>query len=106
MQLYSVNLSPYASRARLAIYAKGLPVEISFPPGGMKSTEYLGINPIGKAPCLHLDDGTTVPESSTIIEYLKDALPETPLRPKAAVAKVTGELGAALQVFMTGGGVT
>jgi glutathione S-transferase len=38
----------------------------------MKSPEYLGINPIGKAPCLHLVDGTTVPESSTIIEYLED----------------------------------
>jgi glutathione S-transferase len=84
MQLYSANLSPYASRARLAIYAKGLPVEIQYPPGGMKSAEYLGINPMGKVPCLHLADGTTVPESSTILEYLEDAFPEAPLRPKDA----------------------
>ncbi|HWE44524.1 MAG TPA: glutathione S-transferase family protein [Caulobacteraceae bacterium] len=83
MQLYSANLSPYASRARLAIYAKGLPVEIQYPPGGMKSPEYLGLNPMGKVPCLHIGDGHTIPESSTILEYLEDAFPETPLRPKA-----------------------
>ncbi|HEY3813195.1 MAG TPA: glutathione S-transferase family protein [Caulobacteraceae bacterium] len=82
MQLYSANLSPYASRARLAIYAKGLPVEIQYPPGGMKSPEYLLINPMGKVPCLHLDDGSSVPESTTILEYLEDAFPQTPLRPK------------------------
>lgn len=82
MQLYSANLSPYASRARLAIYAKGLPVDIQYPPGGMKSSEYLAINPMGKVPCLHLDDGSSVPESTTILEYLEDAFPETPLRPK------------------------
>ncbi len=84
MQLYSANLSPYASRARLAIYAKGLPVDIQYPPSGMKSPEYLAINPMGKVPCLHLGDGGAIPESSTILEYLEDAFPETPLRPKDA----------------------
>jgi glutathione S-transferase len=82
MQLYSANLSPYASRARLAVYAKGLPVDIGLPPGGFKSAEYLGINPMGKVPCLKLSDGTVIPESSTILEYLEDAFPQTPLRPK------------------------
>jgi glutathione S-transferase len=86
MKLYSANLSPYASRARVAVYAKGLPVEIMPPPGGLKSSEYLAITPMGKVPCLMLDDGGIVPESSTIIEYLEDAFPDKPLRPRGAEA--------------------
>jgi glutathione S-transferase len=81
MKLYSVNLSPYASRARLAIYAKDLPVTVAPPPGGLKSPEYLALNPMGKVPCLALDDGSSIPESSTILEYLEDAFPAKPLRP-------------------------
>ncbi len=82
MKLYSADLSPFAARARLAIYAKGCPVEIVPPPeGGLKSPEYLAINPIGKIPSLALDDGTVIPESQTIVEYLEEKFPETPLRP-------------------------
>lgn len=82
MKLYSADLSPFAARARLAIYAKGCPVEIVAPPAaGLKSPEYLAINPIGKVPALMLDDGRVIPESDTIVEYLEDRFPEKPLRP-------------------------
>lgn len=85
MKLYSVDLSPFAARARLAIYAKGCPVEIVAPPAeGLKSPEYLAVNPIGKVPALVLDDGTVIPESDTIVEYLEDRFPENPLRPADA----------------------
>lgn len=85
MKLYSADLSPFASRPRLAIYAKNLPVEIVSPPeAGLKSAEYLAINPIGKVPSLVLDDGTVIPESDTIVEYLADRFPESGLRPHKA----------------------
>lgn len=87
MKLYSANLSPYGSRARLALYAKGLDAEIALPPGGPTSAEYRAINPTGKIPCLVTRDGHCVPESDTIVEYLEDAFPETPLRPVDAVAR-------------------
>src|SRR5215469_1907978 len=97
MKLYSVNLSPYASRARMAVYAKGLPVEILPPPGGFRSDAYRAINPIGKVPCLVLADGTIIPESSTILEYFEDAFPDKPLRPKspeaAAKARLIARIG-------------
>jgi glutathione S-transferase len=81
MKLYSAQLSPFAARVRLAIYAKSLPVEILPPPGGgTKSPEYLAVNPMGKLPALVLDDGTVIPESDTIVEYLADAFPEARLR--------------------------
>jgi glutathione S-transferase len=80
MKLYSANLSPFASRARLAIYAKGLDIEISYPPaGGMKSPEYLAINPLGKAPCLQTPTGEGIPESYVILEYLEEVYPEPSL---------------------------
>lgn len=87
MKLYSFAVSPYAARARIAIYAKKLPVEIVEPQfGGLKSPEYLALNPMGKVPLLVLDDGGAIPESETIVEYLEDAFPDPALRPNGAEA--------------------
>lgn len=81
MKLYSGYISPYASRARMAVYAKGLDVEILPPPGGSKSPEFLAMNPMGKLPCLVTDEGRAVPESGIIVEYLEALYPERPLTP-------------------------
>ena len=93
MKLYSAALSPYAARARIAIYAKGLDIEI-LPPagGGLKSPEYLALNPIGKVPALVLADGSVIPESDTIVEYLEDAFPARSLRPASAEDKAKARL--------------
>lgn len=81
MKLYSVELSPFASRVRMAIYAKALKVEIVPPPaGGLKSPEYLAIHPMGKIPALQTDDGQVIVESETILEYLEDKFPTPSLR--------------------------
>lgn len=97
MKLYSGYLSPYASRARLAVYAKGLDVEILPPPGGPRSEAYLAINPIGKLPCLVTDDGHAVPESGIIVEYLEALYPERPLTPaspeEATRARLLARIG-------------
>jgi len=85
MKLLSSALSPFAARVRIAIYARSLPVEITpsnmWLPSGQKSPEYLAINPLGKVPTLVLDDGTALPESDTIVEFLADAFPKAGLRP-------------------------
>lgn len=83
MKLYSANLSPFAARARMAIYAKGLDVEITPPPGELKSMEYLAINPLGKIPCLDTGEAK-IPESETILEYIEDKFPNPPLRGETA----------------------
>src|SRR6201996_8032417 len=88
MKLYQTYASPFPTRVRLSIYAKGLDVEIIEPPGFHASTEakgdYLKINPIGRVPALVLDDGGVIPESEVICEYLEDAFPEPSLRPADA----------------------
>ncbi len=86
MKLYQTYLSPFPTRVRLVIYAKGLNVEIIEPSGFHGSTdgkgEYLDVNPIGRVPALVLDDGRALPESETICEYLEDQFPEPSLRPE------------------------
>ena len=85
MKLYQTYLSPFPTRVRLLIYAKGLEVEIVEPPGFHSDTrskgDYLETNPIGRVPALELDDGSVLPESEVISEYLEDAFPTPTLRP-------------------------
>ena len=83
MKLYNMNLSNFASKSRIAIYDKGLNIEIAAIPGGdLKSAEYRAIYPLGKTPSLEVD-GTIIGESEVINEYLEDKFPSPPLLPKS-----------------------
>jgi len=85
MKLYQSNLSPFASRCRIQIYAKGLDeIECCPPPGGMSSDEYKTHNPTGKMPALAVD-GQVLGESEVICEYLEDRFPTPSLRPESAL---------------------
>jgi glutathione S-transferase len=86
MKLYNANLSPYAARVRIALYAKNLPVEIVTPPGGMGTPEYKKLNPTGKVPALDVD-GQVIAESEVINEYLDERFPAPPLRPADPLAR-------------------
>ena len=85
MKLYQTYTSPFPTRVRLMLYAKGIEAEIIEPPGFHSSAEskgdYFAINPIGRVPTLVLDDGRALPESEVICEYLEDAFPTPSLRP-------------------------
>jgi glutathione S-transferase len=83
MKLYNVSTSNFAAKSRIAIYDKGLPIDIVPIPGNdLKSPEYLKINFLGKTPALDAD-GLMIPESETINEYLEDKFPAPPLLPKS-----------------------
>lgn len=87
MKLYNMNLSNFATKSRIAIYDKGLKIEIVAPPGNdLHSAEYLKINPLGKIPCLDAD-GMIIPESEVINEYLEEKFPEKPLLPRSPEAR-------------------
>jgi glutathione S-transferase len=79
MRLYDLDQSPFAARVRMALYAKGLTASLTPPPGGARSAAYRAINPLALVPALVLDDGTVIPESEIIIEYLEDRFPAPPL---------------------------
>jgi glutathione S-transferase len=83
MKLYTSPLSPYSARVRASLYYKGIDVEMIKPSslGGMGSPAFRAITPVGKIPVLVLDNGTTIVESDTIVEYLEDTVPTPSLRP-------------------------
>lgn len=94
MKLYNLGLSNFAGKCRVAIYEKGLDVELADPPGGPGSDAYKKINPTGKIPALETDDGQVILESEVINEYLEDKFPATALLPsdaegRAAVRAIT-----------------
>jgi glutathione S-transferase len=96
MRLYDLDHSPFAARVRMALYAKGLTTAVAPPPGGARSAEYRAINPLGLVPALMLDDGTLIPESEVIVEYLEDRFPAPPLRPAAPEPRARARLLARL----------
>lgn len=111
MQLANLNHSPYATRVRILIRKKQLPIEIIDPPQALKSSEFLSAHPLGKIPLLKLDNGCWLPESIAIMEYLEDKFPNNAFRPAtpefAAFSRVLASftdthLGPALLPFFKG----
>lgn len=74
--LYDLPVSNNGAKCRLIMYKKGIPkdeVDIVSPMdvGGLKSEEYLAMNPQGKMPLLRVKEtGMCIPESDTICRYL------------------------------------
>lgn len=84
MKLHQTFLSPFPTRVRLVLYAKGIVIPFVEPTGIHDASgkgDYLAINPLGRVPTLELDDGRTLPESEVICEYLEDVFPTPTLRP-------------------------
>jgi glutathione S-transferase len=81
MKLYTVPLSNFGNKSVIVLYEKNADVEIVPPPGELQSAAYLAINPLGKIPALEVD-GTVIPESEVINEYLEDKFPSPSLLPK------------------------
>jgi glutathione S-transferase len=81
MKLYSGDLSPYSSKVRMQIYAKGLDHIAVESPTGFMTSAWRESSPsrIGRLPILELDDGQVVVESAVIAEYLEATYPEPSL---------------------------
>ncbi len=91
LKLYSLALSPWTRKVRLALYEKGIPfdkVSLQMGPDGSmeKPAELLAANPRGQVPTL-VDGDVTLYESTVILEYLEDAYPDPPLYPKKVKAR-------------------
>ena len=81
-QLISATPSPYARKVRIALAEKGLPFELVTEVPWDSTTRTPRYNPLEKLPILLLDDGTSVYESSYILQYLELKHPQVPLVPK------------------------
>src|SRR5262252_7248618 len=78
MKLYSADLSPYAARVRMQIYAKGIPDIVFELPEHWGMPKFRERFPIGRVPVLDID-GDTIPESEVIAEYLEEVYPKPSL---------------------------
>ncbi len=92
MKLYNLDHSPYATRVRMQIIKKGLDVTLVPPPAALRSPELMAHFPLGKIPVLELDDGSQLPDSWVIMEYLEDVIPGVSLRPEGARANAHMQL--------------
>ena len=80
-RLISATPSPYARKVRIALLEKELPFELLTEVPWDRTTMTPRYNPLEKLPVLLLDDGTSVYESSHILEWLEVRHPEPPLLP-------------------------
>lgn len=82
--LYDIPVSNNGARCRIILYKKKVPEsEVAMVPpsdiGGLKSADYLRLNPEGKMPLLVCkDEDLSLPESDTIARYLVAKFPDGP----------------------------
>ncbi len=82
MKLYDFVGAPNPKRVRVYLAEKGLSVptqQVNILSGENRAPEFLAKNPMGGLPVLELDDGTYLPESLAIMEYLEDLNPTPPM---------------------------
>jgi len=72
--LRSTVTSPFGRKVRIAIDLLGLSGRVTLAPADtLDETDTLRMqNPLGKMPCLLLDDGTAIYDSAVIIEFLAE----------------------------------
>lgn len=82
-ELYHGELSTCSAKVRITLAEKGLPWtshHLDLRKSEQHRPEYLALNPNGVVPTL-IVDGVPIIESSVIIQYLDELVPEPPLRP-------------------------
>lgn len=81
MELYSLPVSSYSAKVRIALGLKKIDCQISPPPGGYSTPEYMKRVPLGTIPALRVGE-RYFSESDVIMEFLEESYPEHPLLPE------------------------
>lgn len=89
IELYDNAASVAAQKVRLVLDEKGIGwkrIDVNLRNGEVLQPAYLALNPMGVVPTL-VHDGAVITESSIIVEYLDDLVPEPSLRPAEPLAR-------------------
>jgi glutathione S-transferase len=81
MRVYGMSTSGNCHKVRMVLDALRLPyqwTEIDTVRGDTRTTQFLAMNPNGKAPLLEIEPGTHLAESNAIMFYLADGTPLLP----------------------------
>jgi glutathione S-transferase len=88
VQLIGSFASPYVRKVRVTLAEKGIECPFVLENVWAADTTIQKANPLGKVPCLILDDGSALYDSRVICEYLDGSKPGTPLIPAAGPARM------------------
>jgi len=87
MRLFGNAAGGNVRRVSIYLAEKGIRLErvdVDMASGEHKSPGFMAKNPAGQLPVLELDDGSYLPESSAIVEYIEDLHPTPPMRGRTA----------------------
>jgi glutathione S-transferase len=109
MKLIGSVTSPYVRKVRVVMAEKKLDFSLALENVWVPETTIQEVNPLGKIPCLVMEDGSTLYDSRVIAEYLDTISPVCKLLPpngrdraevKVWEALADGVLDAAILVFL------
>ena len=81
MKLYGTHTSPYVRKVRIVLAEKKLECQFVLEDVSAPDTKIQEINPLGKVPCLEMEDGAVLYDSRVIVEYLDTLTPVGKLIP-------------------------
>jgi len=84
MKLFGSLTSPYVRKVRVVMAEKKLEYELVLDDVWSEATQIQQYNPLGKVPCLVMDDGGSLFDSRVIVEYLDTLSPVGRLLPQAS----------------------
>lgn len=88
MQLIGSHASPYVRKVRVTLAERGIECAFVLENVWAADTTIQKLNPLGKVPCLILDDGSSMYDSRVICEYLDASRPVPSLIPAAGPARI------------------
>ncbi|MCE5393158.1 MAG: glutathione S-transferase family protein [Acidithiobacillus sp.] len=81
LELISFPLCPFVQRSVITLLHKEVPFTLTHIDLAHKPQWFMDISPLGKVPCLRIDEGTVLFESQVINEYVDEVCPP-PLHPQ------------------------
>ena len=87
MKLIGSLTSPYVRKVRIVLIEKGIPCDFVIEDISAPDSKISQVNPLGKIPCLILESGEAIFDSSVIVEYLDALTPLEPLIPEAPLER-------------------
>src|SRR3546814_18718396 len=78
-QLYHIAIDPGCRAVRVTLAEKSLDCELRTEKVWERREVFLRLNPAGQVPVFVDEDGTSIPGSSVIAEYLEECYPEPSL---------------------------
>lgn len=88
MKLLGTFASPYVRKVRVAMAEKRLEYEFVIENVWAPDSFILQVNPLGKVPCLVMEDGSTLFDSRVIVEYIDSLSPVGKLLPTSGRERV------------------